>query len=91
MGSRSSTAVDLSKVCAHNKLCSSVHSIDLPLRQGEREKTGLSLCHYVFTSLMILFFPTITLSLLVLPSFTPFALQERTLSLDMYLGSEIIN
>ena len=42
-------------------------------------------------SLMILFFPTITLSLLVLPSFTPFALQERTLSLDMYLGSEIIN
>ena len=57
MGSRSSTAVDLSKVCAHNKLCSSVQSIDLPLRQGEREKTRLSLCHYVFTSLMILFFP----------------------------------
>ena len=49
MGSRSSTAVDLSKVCAHNKLCSSVQSIDLPLRQGEREKNKvvpLSLCFH---------------------------------------------
>ena len=70
----------LSKVCAHNKLCSSVQSIDLPLRQGEREKkvVPLSLCFHFSDDPS---FPQVSKGYLKSENmFRPFSLFKQTYS-----------